>query len=292
MFSDFYSASLPPSRMKEFSHRYVLGLYHVLDVLTKKFPHILFENCASGGNRFDLGMTCFMPQTWASDNTDAMCRVQIQNGYSYGYPSSIIAAHFSTCPNHQTLRVTPSDTRFHVAAFGLLGYECNIAAMDEQMRTTIKEQVAFYKKHRELFQFGHYYRIKNGEDGIYEWNVVSPDQKEAILVYLRKNVVANTYYAKITPKGLKGSAKYAFSNRDVLFCANEYRDLIRQMAPSTPENEPLEGERESAILFGDTAVNAGIKLKPAFNGSGYNENVRIFPDYASRMYLFEQIGEK
>jgi alpha-galactosidase len=111
---------------KEFSHRYIMGLYEVIGALTKHFPHILFESYASGGNRFDLGMLCFMPQIWASDNTDAICRAAIQTGYSYGYPMTVVGAHVSGCPNHQTLRNTPIETRFEVAAFGLLGYECNL----------------------------------------------------------------------------------------------------------------------------------------------------------------------
>ena len=294
IFSDYYSQALPANRQQEFSHRYVLGLYEVLDTLTKEFPHILFENCASGGNRFDLGMTCYMPQTWASDNTDAMSRVEIQNGYSYGYPTSLLAAHFSSCPNHQTLRVTPSDTRFHVAAFGLLGYECNLAQMSEEALAMVKEQIAFYKRYRALFQFGTYYRIKNGgKDGIYEWMAVSPDQRQAIAVYLRKNVVANTFYAKLEPKGLKDDALYAFSNREVVFGPEEFAGFIQQMAPQNRDASgkllPLAGEREYAKVYGDVLNHAGIKLKPAFNGSGYNENVRLFPDFASRMYLFEQI---
>ena len=110
--------------------------------LTKKFPEILFEGCASGGNRFDLGILSFFPQIWASDDTDALCRSEIQNGYSYGYPMSTVTAHVSDCPNHQTLRRTPIETRFNVASFGVLGYECNLNDMSKEDFEDLK------RKHR------------------------------------------------------------------------------------------------------------------------------------------------
>ena len=119
--SDRYSQTMPSDRQGEFGHRYVLGLYDIMGRLTKRFPEILFEGCAAGGNRFDLGILCYMPQIWASDDTDARERLEIQTGYSYGYPMSVVSSHVSGCPNHQTLRVTPLETRFGVAAFGVLG---------------------------------------------------------------------------------------------------------------------------------------------------------------------------
>lgn len=118
IFSDYYSKNLPPERQGEMAHRYVCGLYHCMRELTKRFPDILFEGCSAGGNRFDLGILCYFPQIWASDNTDALCRTQIQYNYSYGYPLSCISAHVSASPNHQTLRNMPIETRFAVAAFG------------------------------------------------------------------------------------------------------------------------------------------------------------------------------
>ena len=120
--SDVFSPSLPAERQEETAHRYMLGVYRMMKDLTEEFPEILFEGCASGGNRFDLGILCYFPQIWASDDTDAVSRVQIQEGYSYGYPQSCIGAHVSAVPNHQTLRATPPETRFGVAAFGVLGY--------------------------------------------------------------------------------------------------------------------------------------------------------------------------
>lgn len=144
-FSDYFSQSIRPERQGEVAHRYVMGLYRCMRELTKRFPDILFEGCAAGGNRFDLGMLCYFPQIWASDDTDALCRAEIQTGYSYGYPMSVISAHVSGCPNHQTLRTTPLETRFAVAAFGLLGYECNFCDLKKKSQKPSKRRSFFTK---------------------------------------------------------------------------------------------------------------------------------------------------
>src|SRR5690606_33225072 len=119
-FSDQFSAVTPAG---ELQHRYMLGLYEVLGRVFGPRPHVLLESCASGGNRFDLGMMCFSPQIWASDCTDPVERLRIQLGLSYLYPQSTMGAHVTASPSAQTLRDTPLSTRFNVAALGLLGYE-------------------------------------------------------------------------------------------------------------------------------------------------------------------------
>ena len=178
IFSDYYSKFLPKERQGEVSHRYVLGLYKMMSELPQRFPHILFEGCAAGGNRFDLGILSYFPQIWASDNTDALYRVNAQTGYSYGYPMSTVTAHVSSCPNHQTLRSTPLKTRFNVAAFGVCGYECNLCELSDDELKEIKEQIAIYKEWRDVLQFGDFYRGK--DDNIHEWTCVSSDKKKAV----------------------------------------------------------------------------------------------------------------
>ncbi|HHT04219.1 MAG TPA: alpha-galactosidase, partial [Bacteroidales bacterium] len=212
IFSDYYSLSLDLDQQKEFSHRYVMGLYKVMDILVKRFPKILFESCASGGNRFDLGMLCYMPQIWSSDNTDAMSRSIIQSGYSYGYPVSVMGAHVSGCPNHQTLRNVSIDTRFDVAAFGLLGYECNLLELSSDEKKAVTEQIKFYKKYRRTLQFGEFYRIQNKDNKIIKWLNVNQDKSQAIGLFLQKEVTPNYSYGKFKTRGLKENAKYHFTN--------------------------------------------------------------------------------
>lgn len=298
IFSDYYSSSLPPERQQEFSHRYILGLYHILEELTKRFPKILFESCASGGNRFDLGMLCYMPQIWASDNTDAICRAAIQTGYSYGYPMSVIGAHVSSCPNHQTLRNTSLETRFEVAAYGLLGYECNIAELNSEEKKQVQEQISFYKKHRKVLQYGIFYRIKTGEGGIYQWMTVAKDQASAYGLFLQKEVKANYSYACFRTRGLDPQICYHMTNRQHIFNIKEFGDLINMISPIHIKKDSLThniiarlkkmpGEVEDSKAFGEVFNYGGVKLKQGFGGTGYNEEVRLFQDYASRFYLWE-----
>jgi alpha-galactosidase len=297
IFSDYYSRSLPASRQGEVAHRYVLGLYRMMKTLTERFPEILFEGCASGGNRFDLGILCYFPQIWASDNTDALYRVNGQTGYSYGYPMSVISAHVSACPNHQTLRNTPLTTRFAVAAFGVLGYECNLCDMKKEDLEEIRQQIAIYKEWRSVLQNGRFYRGRNGN--IHEWTCVSRDQKRAVGMLMQELVQPNTQFGQYKALGLDAQKKYKFWNRDLRYNVMLFGDLVNTAAPVHIRQDSLAhqviakfvtmpGEQESYEVSGDVLMHAGVKLKQAFAATGYNEQTRFFADFASRLYFMEE----
>lgn len=301
IFSDYYSQYLPASRQKEVAHRYMMGLYRMLESLNQQFPEILFEGCASGGNRFDLGMLCYFPQIWASDDSDAIYRVEAQTGYSYGYPLSTVTAHVSDCPNHQTLRVTPLHTRFLVAAFGVLGYECHLAEMPRDEIKEIKDQIELYKKWREVLQYGTFYRGRSG-DNIYEWTCVSPDKKKAVGMVLQVLVNPNTSFETYQPMGLKKYSTYHFTNRQLEFNLKEFGSLINHIAPIHIKKDSLlhnaaaafikmKGEKEDCIATGEMLMNGGVKLKQGFGATGYADDIRFFKDFASRMYFMEEIEE-
>ncbi len=298
IFSDYYSQYLPAHCQKEVGHRYMMGLYKMLGVLQEKFPHILFEGCASGGNRFDLGMLCFFPQIWASDDTDAIYRVQGQTGYSYGYPMSVVTAHVSDCPNHQTLRNTPMATRFQVAAFGVLGYECNLCEMKREEVKDIKAQIDLYKKWREILQFGRFYRGRSGN--IYEWTCVSEDKSKAVGMMLQQMFIPNTHFEQYTPKGLKEKEKYLFYNRELTFDIKEFGGLINQVSPIHIKQDSLlhnaiskfirmPGEKECCVSAGKLLMESGVKLKQGFGATGYAEDIRFSQDFSSRMYFMEEV---
>lgn len=170
------------SQQKEINHRYVLGLYHILETLTTEFPQVLFENCSSGGGRFDPGMMYYMPQTWTSDNSDALCRSIIQYGYSYLYPPIMMGAHVSVTPNHQMGRNTPLDTRGWLAMSGNFGYELNLQELSTEEFSEVKKQIQFYKVHRSLFQFGCFYRLQ-APDAYFASAWLFVNEEEAIAIY-------------------------------------------------------------------------------------------------------------
>lgn len=175
------SLAFSAKQQKEIGHRYVLGLYHILEVLTTSFPDCLFENCSSGGGRFDPGMMYYMPQTWTSDNSDALCRSLIQYGYSYLYPPIMMGAHVSTVPNHQVGRFTPLDTRAWLAMSGNLGYELDLQTLSSQETEAIAKQISFYKKYRQLFQFAKFYRLQ-APDQLFQSAWLFINEQEAIVI--------------------------------------------------------------------------------------------------------------
>ena len=315
IFSDYYSKNLPPERQGEMAHRYVCGLYRCMRELTKKFPDILFEGCSAGGNRFDLGILCYFPQIWASDNTDALCRTQIQYNYSYGYPLSCISAHVSASLNHQTLRNMPLETRFAVAAFGNLGYEFNLCDLPKDEFMAVKAQIELYKKWREVIQYGTFYRrecfdnrnsrnhgvLNNGAGNNASWCVASKDMSKAVGFTMQKLVVPNTQFACFFANGLKDDAVYHFYNRRLKHNIKEFGELVNMVSPVhikqgslvqelASKFVKLDGETEDYTAYGDTLMYAGVKLKQSFSATGYSEDVRLYQDFAARLYFMEEVN--
>lgn len=207
--TDVGSVNFPAERQGEIFHRYVLGLYKILDKLTAEFPNILFESCSSGGGRFDPGMLYYMPQTWCSDNTDAVCRMKIQYATSLTYPPVTIGAHVSEIPNQQTGRYTPLETRGYVAMSANLGYELDLTKLSQKELDDIKQQTSFYKEIRNTIQFGNFYRIKSpfGEN-IAQWNFVSADGSEVIAFHFEILSQPAAPVKIIKLKGLDSSSIY------------------------------------------------------------------------------------
>ena len=207
--TNVYSSFLSAEEQGEVSHRYVLGLYAFLEKITTEYPHILFESCSGGGGRFDAGMLYYMPQTWTSDNTDAVARLNIQYGTSLIYPISSMGAHVSETPNHQTQRMTSLKTRGNVAASGVFGYELDLSKMSDDEKKEMKSQIAFYKKHRELIQYGRFIRlISPYEKNAAAWSFVSKDKSEALIFYYRLLATAVEPFTTLKPKGLDEAALY------------------------------------------------------------------------------------
>ena len=295
IFSDRYSRSLEPDRQGEFMHRYYLGLYRIMKELTESFPEILFEGCSAGGGRFDLGVLCYFPQIWGSDDTDAMCRIDIQRGYSYGYPTSCIGAHVSACPNHQTLNNSTLETRFEVAAAGCFGYELNLGEISDSDRKAIADQVAFYKEWREVFQFGDYYRL--ADDG---YMIVAPDRSRAVAFAVERSSRPNNDYRCIKCAGLDDDTLYSIKNRVAPISLLEFGSLVNNIAPIHIKQDGIihhiidkvvnfSGEEQKETALGRALNGHGLALNPSFSGTGYNGDVRIQRSGESRLYMFESV---
>ncbi|QHT62131.1 alpha-galactosidase [Paenibacillus lycopersici] len=207
--SEIGSALLPANRQRETAHRYMLGLYNVLEQITTAFPDVLFESCSGGGGRFDPGMLYYMPQTWTSDNSDAISRLKIQYGTSIVYPVSAMGAHVSAVPNHQVERNTPLKTRGDVAMSGNFGYELDLTKFTASEIDEVKRQVALVKEVRGLVQYGSFYRLLSPFEGNETaWMFVSPDQREALVVHVVVLNEANAPLDRLKLKGLNPDFRY------------------------------------------------------------------------------------
>lgn len=212
--SEVYSLHYPADQQGTIYHRFILGVYALYEKLTAKYPEILFESCASGGARFDPGMLYYAPQTWTSDDTDAVERLKIQYGTSMIYPISSMGSHVSAIPNHQLHRLTSLHMRFAVAVFGTFGYELDPLALTEDEKKEIREQVEFMKQYRKLIQFGTFYRLRSPFEGTETaWMVVSEDQKQVIVGYYRILQEINAPFRRLKLQGLNSDFLYRISGR-------------------------------------------------------------------------------
>ncbi|MGE5613545.1 MAG: alpha-galactosidase [Bacillota bacterium] len=285
----------------EFFHRYILGLYDVLNRIFRPRPHILLESCSSGGNRFDLGMLCYSPQVWVSDNTDPVERLKIQGGLSYLYPLSTMGAHVSDAPHQQTLRDTPLSTRFNVAAFGCLGYEVDLNFLSPAERKEIKEQVAFYKQHRKTFQYGRFYRLPALKGNKVHWQCSEPDGSKAIAGFFQTQAETAEGYDFLPLAGLDPEAGYTLATRPQNLFIKRFGGLVKHVLPFSANPDGLlfriisKYKRLADCVekyegFGDMML-AGVRLNNQFMGSGHNRQIRMLGDFGSNLYIIEkQIG--
>lgn len=214
--TDVFSPALPPDRQGEIAHRYMLGLYGVLDRLTREFPQVLIEGCAGGGGRFDAGMLAYCPQIWCSDNTDPISRLAIQYGTSFGYPASAVSAHISASPNHQTGRRTPLGTRAVAAMYGAFGLELDPATLTDEESDEICGHIARYRDYEQLIRTGDYYRLTDPEhSGFSAWQFVSADRRQTLVSFVFTAAEGNPRPAHIRLKGLSADAVYRIVRSDV-----------------------------------------------------------------------------
>lgn len=191
------------------AYDYIIGLYDFLERLMARYPNLLIEGCSGGGGRFDAGMLYYTPQIWCSDNTDALDRIKIQYGTSFGYPISAVGSHVSAVPNHQTGRSTPLNTRGIVAMAGTFGYELDLHRLSDEEKEEIRKQIADYHKYAPLILDGLYYRLTNPyKDEVGAWAFVSEDRREVLVNAVMQEVHGNMTVNYIRLKGLISGQQY------------------------------------------------------------------------------------
>ena len=294
--SDMYSAKL--ENQGEFYHRYIMGLYEVLDkIFHQKHPNILFESCSSGGNRFDLGMLCYSPQIWTSDDTDPIERLDIQGGVFNFYPPSCVSAHVSMSPNAQTLRNTPISTRFNVASFGVLGYELDFAELTPDELRQVKEQIEFYKAHRRTFQYGKFEFVHVDNPNQISWQTTGDG--EIIAGLFQKKTCAFPYRDRLVIPSANPDKEYSVECVKQYLRVKTFGSLIHHILPvrlnadgliirTADKLYSLTDGHETYTCYGDI-LNFGMNLEMQYEGTGYNEKIRLLGDFGSNLYLIKEI---
>ena len=258
---DKFSANLSAGRQGEMAHRFVLGLYRVLEELLERYPHLLLEGCSGGGGRFDTGMLYYSPQIWCSDDTDAIERLQIQYGTSFAYPVNTMGAHVSAVPNHQTGRVTPIATRACVAMAGTFGYELDVNKMTDEEKEAVKRQIQIFKEQYDLISYGDYYRLTDVQkSSCAVWETAAKDGSKALVSAVWQHVQATPAFLNVKVRGLCEDGMY------------------RAVRTALKEKDARAQEKECQVFSGSSLMHGGLPI-PAADG-----------DYAAWQIYLERIS--
>ena len=267
--TEAFSEGRAPEHQRETKHHFILGLYSVLERITQSFPDILFESCSGGGGRFDAAMLYYMPQTWTSDDTDAVQRQRIQTGTSYAFPPITMGAHVSVTPNHQVGRVTPMQTRAFCAMMGCFGYEMDITRMSDAEKQQVRDHIALYKRLRPTIQLGTYTRLLSPFEGTKNetaWMFTSEDEKEVALFYFKALSEPCTPIRRLHLAGLDPDAQYK----------------VAEYYPAQSLSHDSDGSGAKTLVdktfYGDELMQEGINID------------KINSDFTGYLWVLEKVG--
>ncbi len=207
--ADIWSNVLSADKQGEVYHRYILGLYRVMNEIILTHPDILFEGCSGGGGRYDPGMLHYYPQYWVSDNNNPIDRLKLHYGTSFVYPISTMGAHIS-----DSGRFVPLRTKAVVAMCGTFGYELDASKLSEEEQEICREQSDLFRKYYPIIFGGDYYRLSNPFEvgNMTAWQHVTKDRKESLLSVVVTNLTCNGPQEYVKAKGLIPDAMYRIND--------------------------------------------------------------------------------
>ena len=296
--SDYYSETLPEDKMGELHHRYMIGLYSLVKRLKEKYPDILMEGCASGGNRFDLGILSYFPQIWASDDTDPFVRQRMQYSYSYGYPMSTLGCHTASSPSLNTLRTFSLLDRFSTAYMGAFGYEIDLRDESRKAKETIKKEIEFYKSIRDKLPTADYYRIKSDDIRIV-CEVVSKDKSLALVTDKTYKFEPIHSYSDLRLKGLDDNKMYNVFKAEETYDYSNFSEAINSFvkmkvnAPKSIRNFlarfiKIKDKELNINVSGSALNNNYLALNENFNGAGFDFSERMALNFSTQFYVIKE----
>jgi len=251
------SAGLEADQQLETSHRYMLGLYGLVKRLTEKHSHVLFENCASGGNRFDLGLLRFMSQGWVSDMSEPIGRLPIINGASHLFPPSVLASYIGPVPGHQNGRDVSIKTRAEVGFFcAARGLSLNVADIDAD-ENELKHYIQLYKHTADDLVNGQFYRLRNNGNEVC-WQLISGDQSRVYLGYFHVLSGPNLPHRRARLVGLDSNASYQTQGSNEVYGGDSlmrmglnlpYLDAMQHKVDTDYSNHLEKGDFASCLMM-------------------------------------------
>jgi alpha-galactosidase len=206
---------VPLADQKKIWIRYVENLYDILDRLRAKHPKLEIEGCSGGSARVDLGMLRRVDQFWTSDNTDAVDRLTIQNGFTHAYPPHVMMAWVTDVPHWLNGRVTPLKFRFLVAMTGALGIGSDLNKMTADDGALATKMIALYKEIRPTVQNGKLYRLPSPVDSSFSAsNYVSQDGRQVVLFAFLHSQQFGRPVPPVRLQGLTRDATYRVRSMD------------------------------------------------------------------------------
>ena len=204
--TDIWSNGLPAQKQGEVYHRYILGLYRVMDEIILTHPDILFEGCSGGGGRFDPAMLHYYPQYWVSDNNNPIDRLKLHYGTSFVYPTCTMGAHIS-----DSGRFVPLETKAVVAMCGTFGYELDATHLTKEEQKICREQSRLFRKYYHITFYGDFYRLTNpfAPGNMTAWQHVTKDKRESLVSVVVTNLTCNGPQEYVKVKGLEPFAMYS-----------------------------------------------------------------------------------
>lgn len=274
--SEVGSIMLPIKRQKETAHRFILGLYRIMEELTNKFPYVLFEGCASGGGRLDPGILHYMPQFWTSDNTDPGARLKIQYGTSYAYPPVIMGSHISSVKTLSDGITTDIKTKFEVAFMGNLGLELNVTDLTPEQKEIFKKYINLYKQYRLTIQTGTFYRLKNPNySNSGAWMTVSEDKNQAIVTYITLLKEPLNVSSKLLLEGLEPDTSYKIVNAVDVYSRGPGNPFFAQI------DQILLQYTTEPVIKGKQLMKSGLIVP----------NFPMNHEYATSMWILEKMNQ-
>jgi alpha-galactosidase len=190
------------------AHAQNLAFYTLLDDLRERHPKVVWEACAAGGGRIDLGVIERVQRFWTSDMTDAIARQHIQRWTGQFVAPEYLGAHISAPTSHQTGRTLSLDFRAATAFFLAFGIEWDLTQANQDELNELASWCELHKQFRPLLHTGTVVRMDTTDPAVLAHGVVAADGESALLCHVQLDESQHNRGCILRISGLHPDAPY------------------------------------------------------------------------------------